>query len=118
MLVLRPTLHPGQPFVCPINVSAARKGSEGGLFNIKSIEPFSAFLSAGGFWGTLLSHSPNHLKYFAASFTKGSQIDKEKTLTERESLKGIPGVTFLQRLIDVCRLLPSSLDSKFANFIS
>ena len=83
MLVLRPTLHPGQPFVCPINVSAARKGSEGGLFNIKSIEPFSDFLSRGTSWCFFLgdsTHSPLHVKNLAASFTKNAlrSIKKRK----------------------------------------
>ena len=124
MLVLPPTILVN-PLSAPINASAARKGSEGGLFNIKSIEPFSAFLSRETSWwflGDLGSLTPHHhLKYFA-SFTEGSQIDKEKTPQQRGVSKRDPWRHFSARLIDVCHppphLLPSSPDSEFANFIS
>ena len=42
MLVLPPTILVN-PLSAPINASAARKGSEGGLFNIKSIEGMQRF---------------------------------------------------------------------------
>ena len=109
MLVLPPTILVN-PLSAPINASAARKGSEGGLFNIKSIEPFSAFLSRETSWwflGDLGSLTPHHhLKYFA-SFTEGSQIDKEKTPQQRGVSKRDPWRHFSARLIDVCHPPPT-----------
>ena len=52
-----------------------------------------------------LAHSP-HLEYLAASFTKGSQIDKEKTPCQRGVSKGDPWRHFSARLIDVCQQSP------------
>ena len=88
------------PFVQPINVSAVRKGSRGGLFNTKSIEPFSAFLSrwtSWYFWGDFDSLASLQCTSLKISLLKGSRIDKEKTESCREGWW-----QFCARLIDVC----------------
>ena len=88
------------PFVQPINVSAVRKGSRGGLFNTKSIEPFSAFLSrwtSWYFWGDFDSLASLQCTSLKISLLKGSRINKEKTESCREGWW-----QFCARLIDVC----------------
>ena len=94
------------PFVQPINVSAVRKGSRGGLFNTKSIEPFSAFLSrwtSWYFWGDFDSLASLQCTSLKISLKPLGSIKKRRRVVERA------GGSFVRDwLMFVLHLLPSS----------